>query len=685
MPGFEQSTPTPTGVVDPGPVPPPPPPSAAPVALAATVPPAAPVRTIPATGAKVGPFTVGEALGHGGFAHVYRAVDDDGTEVALKVLTSQYDGARERFALEARLLEKVGGRGFPRLLQTGLGEAQPWFAMELVPGRTLSDHVREAGPLDARRALRLADQLVSALRVLQEQQCIHRDLKPANIMIDGDRAVLIDLGVAKVFDAATSTQPAGTLAYMAPELFTRRVHPRSDVYSLGLLLVFASTGSLPPDLNFLGRDVHAEDLVEVAPGDVRTLALSPAIDRHVLGLVLAMTRYRPDHRPALESLTQVLRARLAGEADDGTLLLTDTIVGGGLTAAEQALGPVAGLTFDLHAYAGRPTKIMVRPGTEAKAAAAAATATAPWHALVYDATLMSVLCELHDDGFDGAAEQVIADHVASIGAQVAHGSTPAQIKDWIWQAMRWQAAAPPGGYPDSLRGWRAYRNPQSAPPPARPAGAPRRGPVLPSPTQVLRGPDAAATVVARLAPPSYRPRTSPVKHLGPSPQPPSVQAAGPATMRGPAPALGQPPTVAQPPAGFGDPTRPYPTPERPAATEPQAPSARRRRWPMRACGALLRTVPRLLALAAVAGTVLMFQVGPVQRGEPMLDLPRELLRAIHVPPDQAGVVDAPLLAVAALVVAALLRAAGHRMRLSFYVFVALVTIGAAAVVAVTGV
>lgn len=695
----------PGAVVDQGSAPPPPPPPSAdlpdepPVAAPGPEPepqlqagpaplPVRPVRRFPATGEKLGRFTLGEVLGHGGFAHVYRATAEDGAEVALKVLTGQQDGARERFEQEARLLEKVGGRGFPELVEVGLDESQPWFAMELVGGSTLRDHVRAAGPLDAHRALRLADQLASALLVLQEQRCLHRDLKPANVMVDGDRAVLIDLGIAKVFDAATSTQPVGTLAYMAPELFARHVHPRSDVYSLGLLLVFASTGNLPPDLNFLGRDLEAEDLVEEVRGQARSAATpseTPAIDKHLRRLILSMTRYQPKHRPALENIARVLRTRLAGEAADETLLLTERVVDDGATAAEQALGPVAGLatTISLKAHAERPTRVMApQAGTEA--GVAAARAREPWHALVYDATLMSVLSEVHADGFDGAAEQVIADHVASIGAHVADGRTPAEIKDWLWQAMRWQASTPPDGHADTLRGWRTYRNPKQVAPTevSRLSNRDERALKL---TQVMHAPDGAATQVARPAPPTYHPRKSPVKHLGPVPPPASVQprstvAADGGTRPRPAAPVAGPPAAAppqrgtpQPPSGSSRPTAVAAAP----ATAVVTPARRRR--PARAGGVLLRLVPRLLLLAAVLRTVLLAPVGSLQLDGPVLGLPPEILRALRFPPDLAGSIEGPLLAVAALFMAGLLRAAGHRMLIWLYAVAAFGTIAAAGV------
>jgi len=684
-----------------------------------------PVRHVPASGERKGTFLLGEVLGHGGFAHVYRATAEDGSEVAVKVLTGLQEGARERFAQEVHLLEAVGGRGYPAFVGSDLDDDQPWFAMELVPGVTLRDHVRATGPLDGPGALRLAAQVASALLVLQEQHCVHRDLKPANVMVDGDRAVLLDLGIAKMFDAATSTQPVGTLAYMAPELFARRVHPRSDVYALGLLLIFASTGVVPADLNFLGRDLEAADLVKEVPDDLVGVpsgmelhpspSALPAIDPHLQDLILSMTRYQPNHRPALENVAEVLRARLAGEAADETLLLTQRIVHEGPTATERALGAVA----EMASATAVPVRAERTGGDEAPRPDAPAStpedrAREPWHGLVYDATLMSVLSEAHNDGFDGAAAEVIADHVASIGAHVADGRTPAEIKDWLWQAMRWHAAVPPDGHADTLRGWRAYRHPQQAvprggsgpvhgsardgarPEPVRrvstrgtsPASPHRSEPAPPSVvrTRVLDVPDLVATQVARPVPPSVRPRQSSVQHLGPAPRPPSVRprTTGPAGGGGrPASAPARQPVFAQPapPVGAAHPGQAVPPQPRAATPARAAAPARGAGWG-RVGGAVLSMVPRLLALAAVLRMLLLLPEGSLRRSEPFFGLPAQLLETLRLPVDAEAVVDGPLLATGALVVAILLRLAGRRTWTWLYALVACASVAAAVVLAV---
>ncbi|MFE6237369.1 serine/threonine-protein kinase [Cellulosimicrobium sp. NPDC057862] len=718
-------------------------PAAAPDAEPGPTPlPRRPVRQVPASGDRKGPFTLAEVLGHGGFAHVYRATDADGAEVAVKVLTGLQEGSRERFTQEARLLEAVDGRGFPAFVRSGLDDDQPWFAMGLVPGTTLRDQVRASGPLDGRQALRLAAQVAEALLVLQEQHCVHRDLKPANIMVDGDRAVLIDLGIAKLFDTATSTQPVGTLAYMAPELFARRVHPRSDVYALGLLLIFTTTGVVPADLNFLGRDLEAEDLVREVPDDLvgvpagMELAPSPAelpeIDPHLQDLILSMTRYQPNHRPALESVVAVLRARLAGEAADDTLLLTERIVADGATAAERALGPVAGLGAETGAPVRgvRPVDaVAVGPdlggGLGAAAGRDAARAREPWHALVYDATLMSVLSEVHGDGFDGAASEVIADHVASIGAHVADGRTPAELKDWLWQAMQWQAATPPAGHADTLRGWRAYRRPPHVTPgglkpvvrvarlrtdepdalPARGAAGGRawpvpvrrvstmgrpaatssaaepaveRGSAAPARTRVLDSPDLVATQVGRPVPPSVPPRRSPVQHLGPTPRSTRPRVTGAAVTSTPVP----------PPANASQDTPASPTaPGRaaaPAAAAPSRSAASSSGGRSRVGGALLRGLPRLLAVLAVLRTLWLVPDGAARQSEPFVALPSQLLETLRVSVDMAPLVDGPVLALAALAVAVVLRVAGQRTWTWLYALVATVSVAATVVLVLRG-
>ncbi|MCF4121426.1 serine/threonine protein kinase [Antribacter sp. KLBMP9083] len=493
--------------------------AAATVRLGAAPDPGQPSGRIPATGEVLGGFVLHESLGHGGFAHVYRAESAQDGEVALKVLTNAEPSALERFVAEADLLSRLDGRGFPGFVRADLESATPWFAMELVPGSTLQQLVQTGGPLARRDVLHVADDVVGALSVLQEEHFLHRDVKPANIIASGGRAVLIDLGIAKGHDGTTSTHAAGTIAYMAPELFARKAHARSDVYSLGLLLVFLSAGTLPPDLNFLGRDLEAEDLGPV--------------DARLVPLILALTRHRPEDRPPLHNIARTVLALISQEEPDPGLLDAAEA-----TRAERAL----------------VTEVLTA-GTIAAATAAAPTPVQsgePMTNLVYDQALMRRLHDLHADGFDGAAEQVVADHVAAVGLQRAGGRTPGEIKDYVWSAMRWTAAQPPAGYENSHRGWTAFQQAKSAAQRATSASA------LPAPDATQRldptprpAYDPGQTV--RLPPQPAMPQQPPAQRFAPGYAPqPGVQsgyAAQPAGYPGgPTPgAPGQHPGA----AGFG--------------------------------------------------------------------------------------------------------------------------------------
>nr|BFF17246.1 hypothetical protein GCM10025730_07670 [Promicromonospora thailandica] len=388
----------------------------------------------------LGPYQLVGSLGHGGFAHVYRALGQGG-EVALKVLTNAEHGSLDRFVGEAALLDRLAGRGFPRLVSADLRSATPWFAMELVPGPTLAQRVSAEGPLPPHEVLRVADDVLDALAVLQEEHFLHRDVKPANIIAAPDRYVLIDLGIAKGHGTSTSTHAAGTISYMAPELFVRKPHARSDVFSLGLLLIFLATGQLPNDLNFAGRDL--------TPADVGPL------DQRLLPLVLAMTRHRPEDRPPLHNLSRTVAELSAGGAGLDPSLL----------AAADATTVERGLVTEVLTGSGAPT------GAVAPTSPLASNPVQqgePMTNLVYDQQLMGRLHQVHGDGFDGAATEVISVYLSAVGPQRAGGRAPAEIKDYLWAAMRWAPAFTPEGYADTYDGWVAYRQRHGLPLPGVP-------------------------------------------------------------------------------------------------------------------------------------------------------------------------------------------------------------------------
>ena len=206
---------------------------------------------------RVGRYELREELGVGGFATVYRAYDPVlDCEVALKVLHAHraHDTTvRERFLQEGRALAQF--RHHPhvvKVLDAGQVDGAAYLAMELIDGRTLQAVISERGAMPLADVVEIADQIASALAALHARKLVHRDVKPANIMIEAGshRAVLLDLGIARITDSKPLTvpgQPVGTVPFMAPEQLQGigQATTQTDVYQLGATVYALLTGHPP--------------------------------------------------------------------------------------------------------------------------------------------------------------------------------------------------------------------------------------------------------------------------------------------------------------------------------------------------------------------------------------------------------------------------------------------------------
>lgn len=206
-----------------------------------------------------GRYRLDAVLGRGGFGAVYRATQLDlGRPVALKVLHAQavLGDALMRFEREARATSSLG---HPHIVQVTDFQAAPtpFLVMELLPGRSLAETLQLEGRLEAHRAVRVGLQMLSALAATHRVGIVHRDIKPANVMLvpsatGEDMVKVLDFGVAKDLNAPTgnvhtqSGQLLGTVGYMAPEqAMGHGVGPRTDVYSVGVVLYRALCGARP--------------------------------------------------------------------------------------------------------------------------------------------------------------------------------------------------------------------------------------------------------------------------------------------------------------------------------------------------------------------------------------------------------------------------------------------------------
>jgi Protein kinase domain len=201
---------------------------------------------------RLGGYQLIGLLGHGGMGRVYLGVAPGGGQVAVKVLHPQFadDSAfRERFKREAEVAQRVSGPYTAKVVDSGVDERTPWLATEYLPGPTLAQLVAEYGPLPDASVRALAAGLAQALSDIHSRHIVHRDLKPANVILSVTGPRVIDFGIARALDGMGMTatdELLGTVNYMSPEqLAGREVTGQSDVYSLGAVLVYASTGKNP--------------------------------------------------------------------------------------------------------------------------------------------------------------------------------------------------------------------------------------------------------------------------------------------------------------------------------------------------------------------------------------------------------------------------------------------------------
>lgn len=199
----------------------------------------------PGPGDSWGSLRIVSSIGSGAFGDVFRAHDSRlHRDVALKLLR-ETGGASEVVA-EGRVLAQVRHRGVVTVHGGDRIDGRAGIWMELVEGRTLEDILREQGPWDAKSAALLGAELCAALAAVHATGLVHRDVKAQNVMREpGGRVVLMDFGVGRALSDAPG-RPAGTPLYMAPEVLAgEKATPRSDLYSLGVLLYHLVSGGYP--------------------------------------------------------------------------------------------------------------------------------------------------------------------------------------------------------------------------------------------------------------------------------------------------------------------------------------------------------------------------------------------------------------------------------------------------------
>ncbi|GEM_PF-6843459 len=236
-----------------------------------------------------------DLLAEGAFGSLYRALDENGREVAVKILSetmTDHPEAAWQFASEFRRLKRLDHPAFPKAYDEGrTPTGRPFYSMELILGES------PAGPIPAQQVRAILGGVADALTFLQTRGLVHGDLKPENLKLSSAGELhLLDVGLMAPIGQRRDTIQ-GTLEYLAPEAFRKApIDGRSDLYALGVLGYQLWTGSLP----FSGTP---NDLVKAhlqqSPRDVSEGALDQ--DPELATLIMTLLAKDPAHRPAAAS------------------------------------------------------------------------------------------------------------------------------------------------------------------------------------------------------------------------------------------------------------------------------------------------------------------------------------------------------------------------------------------------
>lgn len=278
----------------------------------------------------IGPYRIVERLGSGGMGTVYRATKEgSGALVALKTVKLPDPRGLRSLRREIHALRRIKHPGIVEIVDEGVEAGSPWYAMELLEGRTLRRFLEDlwrpgvavaaAGQLGS--VLTLVRRLCDALAFLHGEGLVHRDLKPENIFTrTGDaQPVLVDFGFVASFGGARGRESIdvagvleGSFGYMAPEQISGDlVDARADLYALGCLVYELLAGR--PVFSGEGWEAARQHLGAAPDPPSRWVAgVPPELD----ALVLHLLAKRPRERIGYAEDVALALARLGSERSD---------------------------------------------------------------------------------------------------------------------------------------------------------------------------------------------------------------------------------------------------------------------------------------------------------------------------------------------------------------------------------
>ena len=262
------------------------------------------VKQLPANTVLNGRYEIVRRIGGGGMGAVYLAKDrnlGDAPRAVKEMVESHLDPTQHEKAIgdfkrESLLLTALEHPSIPTIYDYFYddGASRFYLVMKYISGGDLASRLRAAvgGRLDEKTVTDWGMQVADVLDYLHSRPkpIIYRDLKPANLMIDGNtgRVMLIDFGIARwVTQQEKGVTAVGTMGYAPPELFSGRVQPASDVYSLGATMFHLLTGSDPQDNPLLIFDFSKNP---------RPRQITPSISTEMEQILMRAVEYKPEDR-----------------------------------------------------------------------------------------------------------------------------------------------------------------------------------------------------------------------------------------------------------------------------------------------------------------------------------------------------------------------------------------------------
>ncbi|MFG2085600.1 MULTISPECIES: serine/threonine-protein kinase [unclassified Spirillospora] len=258
-------------------------------------------------------------IGQGANGTVWRGHDELlDRSVAVKELRLPEDLSEDdrvvfyrRTLREARAPAQLRTHSIVEVYDVVIEQGRPWIVMEMIEAPSLEHLLERSGPLPPERVAHIGRALLDALNTAHKAGIVHRDLKPSNVLLDGDRVVLTDFGLAFSSGSASLTKTGhfmGSPAYVAPEVAAgEKATPRSDLWSLGATLFAALEGHPPFERDNVMATLSAL-ANESTPSPQNAGALAPVI----IGLLEKNPTRRLSHARAVDRLERALAGPRSG-------------------------------------------------------------------------------------------------------------------------------------------------------------------------------------------------------------------------------------------------------------------------------------------------------------------------------------------------------------------------------------